>query len=249
MDYTNSSVSTVSNLTTIAPLADPVADSRPAIRSQLEYHVGQDTEAMSSGGGRIDGFGSQPAGGEIDLEISQPSASALYPDPRAFSVNPPPSTLGRDFVGGSGFGQPSSDTYGGMSGGQMVMGSAMGPDGAQFGGGGFGDFVGGGFGQPQPDRPGLGSQPAGGGFGSGQPQQFGSQPAVCDIVVGSQPDAVPPSPPREDEAVVPVTVPPPLPPAGRLSTCACSRVCRCAYFAQAHLVWICFEYQTQFYMN
>ena len=57
----------------------------------------------------------------------------------------------RDFVGGSGFGQSSSDTYGGMSGGQMVMGSAMGAGGAQFDGGGFGYFGGSSFSQPQQD--------------------------------------------------------------------------------------------------
>jgi len=110
---------------------------------------------------------------------------------------------GRDFVGGSRFGQPSSDTYGGMNGGQMVMGSAMGAGGAQFGGGGFGgvgDFVGpgGGF---QPAGGGFGSQTTGGGFGGGsfgqsQPD-FGSQPAAAPLT-------------RENLAVVPS----PLPPAG-----------------------------------
>ncbi len=53
--------------------------------------------------------------------------------------------------------------YGGMSDGQMVMGSAMGGGGAQFGGGGFGcfgDFGGSSFGQPQPYRLDFGSQPA-----------------------------------------------------------------------------------------
>jgi hypothetical protein len=107
--------------------------------------------------------------------------------------------------------------YGGMSDGQMVMGSAMGGGGAQFGGGGFGgfgDFGGGSFGQPQPDRLDFGSQPAGGDFGGagfGQPQQFGSQDFGGGVV--GQPASVgfgaaPLT--RENQAVVP----PPLPPAG-----------------------------------
>ena len=145
----------------------------PSIRGQLEYQEGQDTEAQ------------QP--------------SALYP---ALPVNPPPFTRGGDFVGGSGFGQSSSDTYGGMSGGQMVTGSAMGAGGAQFGESGFVDFGGG----SQPEVRDIGGRVF------GQPQQFG-QPVV--------------------------------PLAGGLSTCACSRVCGCAYL----LVWICFTYQTQFYIN
>jgi hypothetical protein len=86
-----------------------------------------------------------------------------------------------------GFGRGSFGTYGGMSGGQMVMGSAMGAGGAQFGRGGFGDFGGSSFSQPQQDRLYFGSQPASGGFGSqpeggdyggggfSQPQQFGLQ--------------------------------------------------------------------------
>ena len=150
-----------------APMLDPtpaaaspsIPAAPPSIRGQLEYQEGQDTEAQ------------QP--------------SALYP---ALTVNPPPFTRGGDFVGGSGFGQSSSDTYGGMSGEQMVMSSATGPGGAQFGGGGFGS---------QPEVRDIEGRVF------GQPQQFG-QPVV--------------------------------PPAGGLSTCACSRVCGCAYLMQAHLV-------------
>jgi hypothetical protein len=104
-----------------------------------------------------------------------------------------------------------------MSDGHMVMGSAMGGGGAQFGGGGFGgfgDFGGGSFGLPQPDRLDFGSQPAGGDFGGagfGQPQQFGSQDFGGGVV--GQPASVgfgaaPLT--RENQAVVP----PPLPPAG-----------------------------------
>ena len=135
---------------------------------------------------------------------------------------------GRDFVGGSRFGQPSSDTYGGMNGGQMVMGSAMGAGGAQFGGGGFGgvgDFVGpgGGF---QPAGGGFGSQTTGGGFGGGGPSPIldPSRPLLscsaktkllCLLLC-----------PRQ---VV-------------LSTCACSRVCVGAFFTQVDRVWICLKY-------
>jgi hypothetical protein len=84
-----------------------------------------------------------------------------------------------------------------MSDGHMVMGSAMGGGGAQFGGGGFGgfgDFGGGSFGLPQPDRLDFGSQDFGGGV-VGQPASvgFGAAPLT-----------------RENQAVVP----PPLPPAG-----------------------------------
>jgi len=242
-------------------MADPMADSRreaiPAIRSQLVHQEGSQLVHQ-------EGQDSQRAGG--------------------------------DFVGGSGFGQTSHGTYGGMSSGQMVMGSAMGAGGAQFGGGSLGGFGDrsisvsiypsihlspsgvSSFGQPQPDRLDFGSHVAfpsyldvveaggvfgshpagrefgGGGFGQpsfvshpadrefgggvfGQPQQFGSQ----DFGGGGfgQPvsvgfGAAPPT--RENEAIVP----PPLPPAGGLSTCACSRVCGC---------WICFKYQTQFYLN
>ena len=68
--------------------------------------------------------------------------------------------------GFGGFGRGSSGTYVGMSGGQMVMGSAMGAGGAQFDGGGFGYFGGSSFSQPQQDRLYFGSQPAGGGFDS-----------------------------------------------------------------------------------
>jgi hypothetical protein len=86
-----------------------------------------------------------------------------------------------DAGGFGGFGRGSSGTYVGMSGGQMVMGSAMGPGGAQFDGGGFGYFGGSSFSQPQQDQLYFGSQPAGGGFGS--------QPAGGDNGVGgfSQP--------------------------------------------------------------
>jgi hypothetical protein len=120
-----------------------------------------------------------------------------------------------------------------MSGGQMVMGSAMGAGGAQFGGGGFGgDFGGSSFGQPQPD---FGSQPVGGGFGSqpvggdfggggfGQPQQFGSQDfggggfgQPASVGFGASPLT------RENQAVVP----PPLPPAGGpFNVCVLASVC------------------------
>jgi hypothetical protein len=68
-----------------------------AIRSQLVHQEGQVEE---------DHHNPRYGGAAMSFSGSQPA--------------------GRDFVGGSRFGQPSSDTYGGMNGGQMVMGSAMG---------------------------------------------------------------------------------------------------------------------------
>jgi hypothetical protein len=146
MEYRHSSVSTDSNLTTIASMADPDPQvAGGAIRSQLVHQEGQ-----------------------VEEDHYNPRYGGAAMSSLSFSGSQP---AGRDFVGGSRFGQPSSDTYGGINGGQMVMGSAMGAGGAQFGGGGFGgvgDFVGpgGGF---QPAGGGFGSQTTGGGFGGGGP--------------------------------------------------------------------------------